>query len=910
MVNNLRKAGTVKSNSDQILALAEAVAHVGHWSWNFDTQEVFWSPECFNIFGRDPNTWFPTGENFRGDMPDEDREKLEEANLRGFESGRPFQLEYRYFRGGSRHDVRWISVSCDFLVDANGTKLMVGIAQDITESKLLLDQLREKTRQLSKAQEISKVGHWHLDATTNEVSGSDELFHIFGISRDEATLDAFIEVVHPEDREYDVAHIQRGLETGQSWDIEHRLLRRDGSISNIRATGEAKLNGEGNVESLLGTVQDITDQVETLKALQESEERFASLFENAAVGIAELGPDGRYRRANAKFSEIAGYSHDELLMLTHTDITHPDDREADTVLVQEVLDGKARTFTEEKRYLRKDGKSVWIQLNAALVRDDGGEPKYIVSVTQDISDRKEAEHSLRQLNQELERRIEERTRELAEKSLLLEAAFESISEGFALFDADDCLVFCNDAYRELAQPIADLLKPGVAYETLLRAFWESGHLTSLEGGQISYSQDDLETNIEARLARHRDPGGEFEVHFDDGRWTLLSERRTSDGGIAMVHTDITAVKRAEQEARSILDASPFAVGVSRAASGEILYLNARLFGMSAEDARGRVSMDFWADPQDRQRFLEIFRRDHRVPATEVRMRRSDGNLFWAMVAWEGLPLFGEDAVLFWVNDISDLVAAREAILGAKNEAETANRAKSEFLSSMSHELRTPLNAVLGFAQLLRDYPDQPLTAEQAAHVEQILDGGQHLLGLVNEVLDLARIESGRLDLSVESVDLAQTVRESLVLVQPLADERDIAIIVDADIASGTAVMADPSRLKQVLLNVLSNAVKYNRDKGTVSLSAAATDSDMLRISISDTGPGIAAESHDEVFRPFSRLGAEASKVEGTGIGLTISRQLIESMGGTLDFESTLGQGSTFWIEVPIADQRTASAADA
>jgi signal transduction histidine kinase len=219
---------------------------------------------------------------------------------------------------------------------------------------------------------------------------------------------------------------------------------------------------------------------------------------------------------------------------------------------------------------------------------------------------------------------------------------------------------------------------------------------------------------------------------------------------------------------------------------------------------------------------------------------------------------------------------------------------------MSHELRTPLNAILGFTQLLRDYPDQPLSDEQQGHIKQILDGGKHLLGLVNDVLDLARVESGRLAVSLESTDLAQAVRESLVLVQQLAEERDIAVTLDTELASAIFVNADPSRLKQVLLNVLSNAVKYNRDKGSVTVTAKTSGNGMLRISVSDTGSGIAPQKHDEVFRPFSRLGAEASKIEGTGIGLTISRQLIESMGGTLDFESTLGSGSTFWFEVPLA----------
>jgi signal transduction histidine kinase len=246
-------------------------------------------------------------------------------------------------------------------------------------------------------------------------------------------------------------------------------------------------------------------------------------------------------------------------------------------------------------------------------------------------------------------------------------------------------------------------------------------------------------------------------------------------------------------------------------------------------------------------------------------------------------------------------AARAALGEAKDSADKANRAKSDFLSAMSHELRTPLNAILGFGQLLEEYSDQPLSDEQKTNVEQILAGGRHLLTLVNEILDLSKIESGEIDISLEPVDPAQFIQETLQMVQPLADEREVSLIVDPAVASASPVMADPGRLKQVLLNVLSNAVKYDCDKGSVTVGAAAIDNAMMRISITDTGPGIPADSHDEVFRPFSRLGAEASNIQGTGIGLTISRQLMESMGGSLDFESTVGEGSTFWIEIPLAE---------
>ena len=484
--------------------------------------------------------------------------------------------------------------------------------------------------------------------------------------------------------------------------------------------------------------------------------------------------------------------------------------------------------------------------------------------------------------------------ELAEKTSQLQATLDSITEGFALFDRDDKLVLCNDAYRNIVALASDKIRPGTTFEAVTRTMIESQ--AALFPGQT------VDEKVAERMSRHREHPNTLEVELADGRWLLVADRRTRDGGTALVQTDISQVKRAEQEARSILDASPLAVGITRQSDGEILYANARhseLFGFKTDDAVGRKAMQFWADPSDRERFLDIFRRDNRVPASEIRAKRLDGSLFWAMVAWERMPLFGADAVLFWIDDVSEVVAAREE-RRAKAEAEAANRAKSEFLSQMSHELRTPLNAILGFAQLLRDYPDQPLTSEQEGNVEHILRGGRHLLSLIGEILDLSRIEAGRLPLSLESVDVAHAIRESLALTQPLADQNEVSVIVSAEVASAPPVKADPRRLSQVIVNLVTNAVKYNREDGSVTVTASATDDGMVRTSIGDTGMGIPADKHDEVFRPFSRLGAEASEIEGTGIGLTISRQLIESMAGNIDFESTPGQGSTFWFELPLA----------
>jgi signal transduction histidine kinase/CheY-like chemotaxis protein len=237
--------------------------------------------------------------------------------------------------------------------------------------------------------------------------------------------------------------------------------------------------------------------------------------------------------------------------------------------------------------------------------------------------------------------------------------------------------------------------------------------------------------------------------------------------------------------------------------------------------------------------------------------------------------------------------------GAREAAEAANRSKSEFLSRMSHELRTPLNAVLGFAQLL-ELDD--LTDSQRESVAQILRGGRHLLHLIDEVLDITSIESGRLTISLEPVLASDVLVDVLELSGPLAADRGIAMALDdADGAGRTFVRADVQRLKQILLNLVSNAIKYNHPGGAVTLSYDRPSPDTLRIRVADTGPGIAPEHHSLLFTPFERLGAEQTGVKGTGIGLALSRCLAEAMGATLDLESSPGKGSTFAVRLPVTE---------
>jgi PAS domain S-box-containing protein len=247
------------------------------------------------------------------------------------------------------------------------------------------------------------------------------------------------------------------------------------------------------------------------------------------------------------------------------------------------------------------------------------------------------------------------------------------------------------------------------------------------------------------------------------------------------------------------------------------------------------------------------------------------------------------------RDIAQRKQIEEELIKAKTEAEKANLAKSDFLSSMSHELRSPLNVMLGFAQLMESSSPPP-TFTQMTMLKEINSAGWYLLELINKILDLSTIESGKLVVSPEPICISEALAESRTMIEPQAQESDVQLIFPpADVQF--LVRADRTRLKQVLINLLSNAIKYNREGGIVEVTCTVTAPDRLRVSVRDTGPGLPPEKLTQLFQQFNRLGQERGSVEGTGIGLVVTKQLVELMGGEIGVESTVGVGSTFWFEM-------------
>jgi len=350
------------------------------------------------------------------------------------------------------------------------------------------------------------------------------------------------------------------------------------------------------------------------------------------------------------------------------------------------------------------------------------------------------------------------------------------------------------------------------------------------------------------------------------------------------------LQRSEQQLRTILESAPVGVGISNRESGRLSFCNrkaAEIFGLKHRELMARSVIDFWNDPAQREEYLFMLNARGEVPEREVLLKRADGSRFWALLGWKSIRVKEGEQILFWVYDYDELKRTTLALEQAREEADRANRAKSIFFSNMSHELRTPMNSVIGFAQMLEDDPDDPLSERQARCVGHIVKAGRHLLGLINELLDLSRLEAGRIDYAIENVSVDGAVDECLDLLAPSIEQNGIELVRFTTLPDGAAVRADPVRLRQVLINLLTNAIKYNRKQKQVGIGCWPSADGMLRIFVADTGVGIEEERLQEVFTLYRRLDERNSQIEGSGIGLAISHRLIEGMDGRIGVESRL-----------------------
>jgi PAS domain S-box-containing protein len=421
----------------------------------------------------------------------------------------------------------------------------------------------------------------------------------------------------------------------------------------------------------------------------------------------------------------------------------------------------------------------------------------------------------------------------------------------------------------------------------------------LESGSPQVSDEKMHT----RSGRRHFRVSRFLLFDDDGSpyamggiATDITARTEAEGALAGRERLLATVLQASPDIVTLLDSHAAVRQVSTAVVGVL----GRSDGEGAErDPAALVHPDDMAALADA--FAPMLAGTAPTAQARLRVRHADGH--WVTLDARGQAVTDEDGAFAGAVVVSRDMTARilsEQRLGdAREAAERASRTKSEFLSRMSHELRTPLNSILGFAQLLQM---DDLPGEQAEAVAYILRAGRHLLDLIDEVLDIARIESGHLELMMTAMPVGAIVHDAVELTRLMADVAEVSVQFVIDEGSDLVIRADRQRLLQVLLNLLSNAVKYNRAGGRVEVSCHAVLPDKVRVVVADTGRGISAEDADRVFTPFDRLGAEQSGIEGTGVGLALSQHLVQRMGGRIGFESTAGVGSSFFVELAVATE--------
>ncbi len=766
-------------------------------------------------------------------------------------------------------------------------------------------------------------------------------------------------------------------------------------------------DAEERIIGVISTYTDVSPLKEAEQALQESEARFRAVFEQAAVGIALLDLDGWSLRMNPRYCAILGGTEEDLRGRSVYALTHPEDLKAYRRGIRELLAGRRSGFTLEKRGRRLDGSSVWLSETVSVVRQADGAPQCLISVIEDIGERKRMEETLRRY--EL---VSGHSRDIIlfmrrDDGRILEANAAAVrAYGYSREELLGLTIYdlrADDPREKIIDQMARADSRGILFETVHRR--KDGSRFPVEvssqgatiGGTrtlISVGRDiterkraEEEIRSQARFpAENPNPvlrvTGEGRILYanpasepllrDWGtkpgrpvpprlrkavRETLeagtpreveepAGERRYlftlapvgEAGYLNLYARDVTDRRRAEEALRLAkeraertaieLDAALGAIAeglVIIGADGRVLRMNRaaeKLLGYSAEASALPIEQrashapiakaDGSVPPVEDTPLVQAIR-GRTIERFEMRYRRNDDGRQGWMIGSAAPIRNTEGAILGAIStfmDVTDRKEMERELLLAKEQAESASRAKSEFLAHMSHEIRTPLSAIIGLSEVLA-----PRVQEEANRqfVTMIRESAQSLLSIIGDILDLSRIERGKVELHPREFDLAEMLEKLVDLFRVTARAKGLALELEVEAAAPRRVVGDADKLGQVLRNLLSNALKYT-ERGEVRVrvgrQAGAAGKPYLSFEVADTGIGIPAEKQGKLFLPFSRVHGEVTErtPEGTGLGLAISKRLVELMGGRIEVESKAGVGSRFRFAVPLLEPGSASAA--
>jgi two-component system sensor histidine kinase/response regulator len=783
--------------------------------------------------------------------------------------------------------------------------------------------------------------------------------------------------------------------------------RKDGDLIYVDVSAAPLRAENGEIIGATSITRDVTEQHRLERQLAESEVRFRETFDEAPIGIALVGPNGRWLEVNRALCEIVGYSEAELLERSFQDMTHPDDANADVELLRRVLAGEVQTYQIEKRYFHNDGHTIWVKLSVAVVRDEADTPLHLVSHVEDITRAKATESALRE------------GRRLLDESQAVAGVGSwawNLETGEPSWSVQQYLLHGLNPISEIPtlEQFADQVHPDdrdrlatsiAAHVAAHRAFADEYRITLPRSGGRTLSvrgdflagdpasglpprmagttqdvtaeraaqiaQQDVENRQRIVLSSLPDTmimlydselrcsllqgamleqlgldAGQFEgrllsemlepeplaaleplitqaltgehasIEFpsSDGRTyhVDIAPYRSESGAITGAFTvwrDITDRLERDRQTRqlaTIVQQSEDAI-IAKSREGIITEWNRGaelLYGYAAAEVVGwPISVLVPAERRGEDRvLLGRALAGEAVSQFETTRVRKDGSRVAVSISLS--PLYGADESVVGASviarDMTERQQMEDSLRASREQALEASRLKSEFVANMSHEIRTPLNGVVSMAELLLD---TPLNAEQGEYAQVALTSAEALMRVINDILDFSKIEAGKLEIVAEDFSVRSAVNEVGEILGFSALERglDIDVSIDTDVAE--VVRGDGSRVRQVLMNLLSNAIKFTTEgelRVTVGVEEAdGGDGERARFEVIDTGIGIPPDRLDALFEPFSQADATTTRrYGGTGLGLCISKQLVELMGGAIGCESEPGEGSRFWFTIP------------
>ncbi|MBD3236866.1 MAG: PAS domain S-box protein [Candidatus Eisenbacteria bacterium] len=870
---------------------AQSLARMGSWHWNLANERLDWSAELYRMWAWDPDVPL-TREGIASRIHPDDRERNDHILEELLKAGDAVTFEFRIgMPDGSLKEIRQsIEVSRD---DRGRARELFGVMQDISTQKEAERRLRESQQDLALAQRVAQIGSWKYDVRADTVRWSEELFRLYGLDPRTVCpgLEHAIGMIHADDRPDAEAAFRRAIEEGVPYQIVYRILRPDGTERVIEGIGRIDRDAAGRIVSIYGTAQDVTEREQMNAPLRASHERLRTVFEQSAVGMALVRPDGGFLQVNSRLCDIVGYEEAELCRMSFRDITHPDDLHLDDTEVARVLAGEQDAFEIAKRYVHKRGHSVWIRLYSNAVREEDGRVKYAIAAASDISQERTAAESLR------------------ESEAKFRALVENTIDWVWQVDAQGRYVYVSPNAEQLIGYSPEELLGCTPFDLMDDA--EARRVGALFGRFLDQRQRIVA--LEDTL-RHKDGHA---VVFETNGAPLFDEQGNLRGYFGTCR-DITerrrvaeALRESERQKQLILDSAAEMIAyhdtdlrilwANRAAGASV--------GMAADALVGRHCYEVWNDSDTPCDGCPVLRaRDEKTPH-QCERQTPDGR-WWYL---RGYPVLDADgnviSLVEFGQDITAHIQAEGDAARLEEQFRQAQKLESvgRLAGGVAHDLNNLLSPILGYSEmLLEDAAGGPAADPRRESLEAIVQAGRRARDLVRQLLAFSRrqaLEFRRLDINALILSFERLMQRAI------REDIEIRTGLASDLP---AIRGDAGQLEQVLMNLAVNAQDAMSDGGTLTIETALVELDeayaadregvapgqYIRLTVSDTGCGMNAEQREQIFEPFFTT---KDREKGTGLGLSTVYGIVKQHGGNVWAYSEPGMGATFKVYLPVSE---------